>query len=388
MSIAQAARASSIGTTACAEAADAGAVAERLVERLPEREAGVLDGVVRAGLEVAARRPRRGRAGRGAPPRRAGGRRSRRRCSRSPAPVPSRPSDSEMSVSPVIAVDVGVRLTLGAPWTRRARGSPRRGPARRLRARGGRPPRRARIREPCGAGTWPATGRSGSARRRRWAARGWSRRRSRRRRCRRPRPTNTQPARRHAAASASASRAHQLEVLGGDLLGQPQRARASARASAPQLRVARRSAAPAPAARRSDHGVEQLVVRRDQPHRAVGAVLGLGEQVERDQLRIDAAARRSRPARSARPDRRCRPPRTPGAWPPCTQALPGPDDHVDRRARLRCRRRARRSPAPRPSGRPRHPAERAGREDHRVRAARRARAGRRRRSAPPPPRAP
>ena len=36
-----------------AEAADAGAVAERLVERLPERDAGVLDGVVRAGLEVA-----------------------------------------------------------------------------------------------------------------------------------------------------------------------------------------------------------------------------------------------------------------------------------------------------------------------------------------------
>ena len=36
-----------------AEAADAGAVAERLVERLAERDAGVLDGVVRAGLEVA-----------------------------------------------------------------------------------------------------------------------------------------------------------------------------------------------------------------------------------------------------------------------------------------------------------------------------------------------
>ena len=36
-----------------AEAADAGAVAERLVEGLAERQAGVLDGVVRTGLEVA-----------------------------------------------------------------------------------------------------------------------------------------------------------------------------------------------------------------------------------------------------------------------------------------------------------------------------------------------
>ena len=53
MSIAADARASSIGHDRVAEAADAGAVAERLVERLPERDAGVLDGVVRAGLEVA-----------------------------------------------------------------------------------------------------------------------------------------------------------------------------------------------------------------------------------------------------------------------------------------------------------------------------------------------
>ena len=37
-----------------AVAADAGAVAERLVERLAEHDPGVLDRVVRAGLEVAA----------------------------------------------------------------------------------------------------------------------------------------------------------------------------------------------------------------------------------------------------------------------------------------------------------------------------------------------
>jgi hypothetical protein len=36
------------------EAPDAGAVAERLVESLSKREAGVLDGVVRPGFEVAA----------------------------------------------------------------------------------------------------------------------------------------------------------------------------------------------------------------------------------------------------------------------------------------------------------------------------------------------
>ena len=53
MSIAQAARASSIGTTAWPKRRMPGAVAERLVERLAEREAGVLDGVVRARLEVA-----------------------------------------------------------------------------------------------------------------------------------------------------------------------------------------------------------------------------------------------------------------------------------------------------------------------------------------------
>ncbi len=53
MSIAQSARASSIGTTACAVARDRSAVAECLVERAPERQPGVLDRVVRAGLEVA-----------------------------------------------------------------------------------------------------------------------------------------------------------------------------------------------------------------------------------------------------------------------------------------------------------------------------------------------
>ena len=53
MSIAHSASDSSIGTSGGAVAADPGAVAERLVERLPEHDADVLDRVVGAGLEVA-----------------------------------------------------------------------------------------------------------------------------------------------------------------------------------------------------------------------------------------------------------------------------------------------------------------------------------------------
>ena len=55
MSIAHSASDSSIGTSGRAVAADPGAVAQRLVERLAEHDADVLDRVVGAGLEVAAR---------------------------------------------------------------------------------------------------------------------------------------------------------------------------------------------------------------------------------------------------------------------------------------------------------------------------------------------
>ena len=55
MSIAHSPSDSSIGTDGVAVAADPGAVAERLVERLAERDADVLDRVVGAGLEVAGR---------------------------------------------------------------------------------------------------------------------------------------------------------------------------------------------------------------------------------------------------------------------------------------------------------------------------------------------
>ena len=54
MSIAQLARASSIGYHCGSVARDAHAVAERTVKSLPEREGGVLGGVVGSGLKVAA----------------------------------------------------------------------------------------------------------------------------------------------------------------------------------------------------------------------------------------------------------------------------------------------------------------------------------------------
>ena len=55
MSIAQAARASSIGTVGVAVARDPRAIAERRVERLADADADILDRVVRAGLQVAGR---------------------------------------------------------------------------------------------------------------------------------------------------------------------------------------------------------------------------------------------------------------------------------------------------------------------------------------------
>ena len=75
-----------------AVADDPRAVAERRVERLAEHDRGVLGGVVRAGLQVAADRRRRGRSARGGRAGRACGRGSRRRsrarprrCLRAPA---------------------------------------------------------------------------------------------------------------------------------------------------------------------------------------------------------------------------------------------------------------------------------------------------------------
>ena len=309
------------------------------------------------GLEVALARARRGRGRRGA--RRASSRWSKKPTpvSRSPAPVPSRSSDSETSVSPVVRWICAVRLTRGAPWTRRARESPRR--ARGRRRAGAR--RAARL---AGQGyashAAPERGRregaTGSARRRRWAARGSSRRRSRRRPCRRRAPTNTQPALRTRSASASASSPTSSRCSGAICSASCSAAPRVRRVDQPAARRPRRSAGPAPAARRASATASSSAASGEmQPDRAVLAVLGLGQQVERDQLRVGAAAAAITtsslgPAMPVDADLR----RPPGASPP---ARTGCRARRSRRrpAPTRCRRRARRSPARRPSGRPRSP---------------------------------
>ena len=151
--------------------------------------------------------------------------------------------------------------------------------------------------------------------------------------------------------------ADQLEVLGRDL-ARPARAPRARRSHGDRLRARPRRRSAARGARRStsaDDRLEQLAVRRDQPQRAVLAVLGLGEQVERDQL---AGRRRS----SATTTSSLGPARPSMPTSPTTWRLASGDvrvararDHVDRGHASRCRRRARRSPARRPSGRPRSP---------------------------------
>ena len=89
------------------------------------------------------------------------------------------------------------------------------------------------------------------------------------------------------SASASASSPDQLEVLGRDLARPAQRRRRASAASTAQLRVGRRWAAPAPGARPRPRPRRAAPASGEiTPERAVLAVLGLGEQVERDQLGV------------------------------------------------------------------------------------------------------
>ena len=262
------ARASSIGTTAWPKRRMPGAVAERLVERLAERDA---------------RCPRPCGAGRsrGRPPRCTSRSRPPWRATassrwskkptpvvRSPAPAPSRSSDSWTSVSPVVRWICAVRLTRGAPSTRRARESPRRGPGRRRRARGGR-------RASPGKDTRAMRRRNVAGESARLEARGAAggqhvvgagdvvaERRGRRRR-----PTNRQPAPRTAAGQRLGLLADQLEVLGRDLARRARSApRGVARRDHLELGVAPRSAARRPAARpRPTTASSSSRVGRDQP---------------------------------------------------------------------------------------------------------------------------
>ena len=285
--------------------------------------------------------------------------------SRVPAPVPSRASveaapRSRRSCARSSAVRLMAARILplrAPPSTRRAPRSPRRGRSapRRRRACAA---RRAdpHLGHPCG-GSAAATAPRRSARRRRSAARGWSRRRSRRRRSRSRRPTNRQPARLTSGASASTSAPISCRCSGANAFASSIASRGvgdlrrRANAASPTRR-----ALDAPAARASRRA------RRRRPRdgetaddEAARAVLGLGEHVERRQVAA-RARRRSRAEHDeqvarARRSRRCR--RCAESWclASCTYRLPGPDDHVDAARRSRCRRRARRSPGRRPSGR-------------------------------------
>ena len=188
MSIAHSASDSSIGTSGRAVAADPGAVAERLVERLPEHDADVLDGVVGAGLEVAARpRPRR--------PRRPWRASRSSMWSRKPTPVAALASpaveverERDLGLAGAALLCSAVRLMAPRPNHRRlavhgeALGAGDAVDVRRELAAASAVI--STVDDPAAEG---APGRAGrrSGRRRRSAARGWSRRRSRRRRWRR-----------------------------------------------------------------------------------------------------------------------------------------------------------------------------------------------------------
>ena len=331
------------------------AVAERLVERLAERDAGVLDGVVRARLEVALHTHVEVEQAVARHARRAGGRRSRPRSCARPRRVPSRSSDSWTSVSPVVRWICEVRLTRGAPLILRAQESPRHAQELRRRARGGQLPRRARIREPSAAGTWPARAPTGSEPRRPWAARGSSRRRSRRTRWPTPRADEQAAGVPHPVRERLGLLADELEVLRRELLGEAERVLEVARLDQPRVGVRHarplrrqpldRARRPRPAARRPARST-----RPGCPARARPAPSGPGRSA-RDRLRSGRDDHELARARDA-------------VDPHLSDDLPlrllhvrvaGTDDYVNGLHRLWCRTRARRSPGRRPSGTPRSP---------------------------------
>ena len=171
-------------------AGDAGAVAERRVERLAEQMPTSSTVWWAPVSQIAADARRRGRGARGGRAGRACGRRSRRRWRASPAPVPS-------SVERQAHLGLGCRALdrrlcgssapdsreRAPPSTRRAARSPRRGRAARRPRPARRPPGRSAPRR-IGGGSGAARAPRRSERRRWSAGRGWSRRCSRRTRSR------------------------------------------------------------------------------------------------------------------------------------------------------------------------------------------------------------
>ena len=321
MSIAHSASASSIGTHGVPVAADAGAVAERLVERLAERDPDVLDRVVT---------------------RRSRGRRSPRPRGPSSAVAAEQLEHVVEEADPGLGRDLAaaeVELEARSSVSRVSRSivacscrrsSPRplgRGLAVHRKALG--PGQRVDVRAPILApptSRWrrpsPAHERARPERARRTAprrpsaARGWSRRRSRRTRSPRREPTNTQPATRPRALASSAPSNASSRCSG-----------ASASASS--------SARCSPGAVISASGASATDGRS-----AASAVTRSATSSSRTALCGDQRQRACR--RRARPGRRG-PARAPAAA-PCRR----------RRSRARSGRRSRRSrPRPRPRASPR-----------------------------------
>ncbi len=159
---------------------------------------------------------------------------------RSPDPSPSSASDRRMSVSEVVRVTSAVRVTPGAPSTRRVRESPRRVRARRRAGPGGRRrPRASDTRAIRRRNVDAREGRLEASRAARWAARGWSRPRSRRRRWR-PRCPRTRSRRGSRGRQAPRLSSRELEVLGSEGLGHAQRLAHAGGAQHHQLGVAAR----------------------------------------------------------------------------------------------------------------------------------------------------
>ena len=335
---------------------------------LPEADAGVLDRVVGAGVEVAlhahveveapvareqvqhvVEEAHAGAARAGARAVQA----QRRRARRSPWCA----GRLDLGAVPL----VGVRHAVIVVDARLHRLGVRRKPSARAmsRARAGqrRPGRRRHEHLASRAGGSDAsTAPRRSGPRPRWAGRGWSPPRSRRRPSRCATPTNTQPAQRTRGARASAASPASCRCSG---------AKASAKASAASRSVGRNQHARGPAAASSRPAAASVSsgrrarparpAPRDRGHEAVGAVLGLGQQVQGERAqhgraRCTPSATSSRslgPGEAVDPDHRGE-----LALGLLDVEVAGPGDHVHPGPRPRVPRPARPRPGRRPCGRP------------------------------------
>ena len=385
-----------------AVAGDPGAVAERLVERLAEHDRGVLGGVVRAGLEVAADRRRRGRAARGGRAGRACGRGSRRRSRACRRRVPSSASVkrhvglarsrarsrrgrvrhlrlSILRACPATRASIDSACTskpsaraIGAPAAASLR--------RRVRRSAPRPSARRKWRGESAEAkrAAPPVGQHVVGARDVVAERGRARRR-RRTGSRRERDARRRAPRRSAPISS--------QVLGRERVGERERlARVAASTSANARRP--RSGARRPARSSSAASARAPLRGRDRDDQAALAVLGLREHVERrrGRARASPAASPSTTSRSLGTGEAVDPDRSRElALGLLHVQVARADDHVDAARPSRCRRRARRSPARRPCGRraPRRTAGRCRGSPGRSRRRRPAERRRRRRARPP-----